>query len=158
MAERSSNNKTFRNQNTAAAVVRRYSTGGPILPIIGQRCNGGITTHTIHYLHYLWNWKERRASASDLAKGLCVEIGVSVTDQTLPEGSQPLWTTSKKKKNTADKTAKTAGSNLTIEHEPKPDQVYHSDCIVLTMKHQGRNVLIWSRDDIYRHHECIAKQ
>lgn len=54
------------NQNTVAAVVRRYRKTYTVL---------SITEHTIHYLCNL-ALKNRGASASDLAQGLSVETGL----------------------------------------------------------------------------------
>ena len=57
-----------------------------------------MTPCTIHYLQKI-ALKNRWVSASYLAKGLSMEIGVSVTDHSAKdiECGQPLWTTSKKK-------------------------------------------------------------
>ena len=66
--------------------------------------------------------ENRRASASDLAQGLSVEIGVSVTAQTVRRTLHEVNLYGRRpKRKLADKTARL---NFAKEHEKKPDEYW----------------------------------
>lgn len=84
-----------------------------------------MKAHTIRYLCNL-AWKNRQASASNLAQGLSVEICVSVTAQTVQRTLHEVnvYGRRPRRKPLLTKRHRTARLKFAKEHEKKPDEYW----------------------------------